>query len=218
MENREAIIRKVESLLALAGNNPSKNEAISAALKAQELMAKYDIELADVEESHAAEEIVTEVYNPKQSSHYVSKWKYKLASIIARNFRCRVYAVKRKVIVFYGFKNDAKIALQVFGFLFETGNRLAERYYRKCKREGRETKGILNTYLLGFCDGIREVLDKQCTALMLVLPKEVEDSYKEHAKGFSKISNKLSSSNDKRAYTTGRQEGKDTAQAREIEG
>lgn len=34
MENKEAVIRKIESLLALAGNNPNENEAIAAALKA----------------------------------------------------------------------------------------------------------------------------------------------------------------------------------------
>ena len=43
MESREKILEKIEKLLALAGNNPSENEAISAALKAQELMAKYKI-------------------------------------------------------------------------------------------------------------------------------------------------------------------------------
>lgn len=34
MENREDILKKIEKLLALAGNNPNENEAIAAALKA----------------------------------------------------------------------------------------------------------------------------------------------------------------------------------------
>ena len=58
MEKREKILKKIENLLALAGNNPSENEAIAAALKAQELMAKYNIELADIEGETPKDNIV----------------------------------------------------------------------------------------------------------------------------------------------------------------
>lgn len=141
MENKEEILKKIDKLLALAGNNPNENEAISAALKAQELMAKYNIELADVQGAESGQKIKKEIYTPKKSSHYVSKWKYSLSQIIAKNFCCKTYSLGRDAIVFYGYEKDAKIANQVFGFLFETGNKLADRYYRKCKKEGRETKG-----------------------------------------------------------------------------
>lgn len=218
MDNREDILKKIEKLLALAGNNPNENEAVAAALKAQELMAKHNIELADVQGNGAGQKITRETYEQGNSSHNVSKWKYRLSNIIARNFRCRSYTIQRRGIVFYGYEKDAKIALEVFRFLFETGNRLAERYYRKCRRDGRETKGLLNTYLTGFCDGIREVLDRQSTALMLVVPKEVDASYKEYTKGFINISGKLAKSGDIRAYRTGKQEGRETVTARSIEG
>lgn len=218
MENKEEILKKIDKLLALAGNNPNENEAISAALKAQELMAKYNIELADVQGAESGRKIKKEIYTPKKSSHYVSKWKYSLSQIIAKNFCCKTYSLGRDAIVFYGYEKDAKIANQVFGFLFETGNKLADRYYRKCKKEGRETKGILNTYLTGFCAGIKEVLDKQCVALMVIVPKEVEESYKEHSKDFRKMSNKLRTSSDGRAYQDGKQEGRETATARTIKG
>lgn len=218
MENKEEILKKIEKLLALAGNNPNENEAISAALKAQELMAKYNIELADVQGAESGQEIKKEIYTPKKSSHYVSKWKYSLSQIIAKNFCCKTYSLGRDAIVFYGYEKDAKIAQQVFVFLFEAGNKLADKYYRKCKKEGRETKGILNTYLTGFCAGIKEVLDKQCVALMVIVPKEVEESYKEYSKDFRKMSNKLRTSSDGRAYQDGKQEGRETATARTIEG
>ena len=218
MENREDILKKIDKLLALAGNNPNENEAISAALKAQELMAKHNIELAEVQGAESGQEITKETYTPKKSSHYVSKWKYSLSQIIAKNFCCKTYSLGRDAIVFYGYEKDAKIAQQVFGFLFETGNKLADKYYRKCKKAGRETKGILNTYLSGFCAGIKEVLDKQCVALMVIVPKEVEESYQEYSKGFRQISNKLRTSNDSRAYQDGKREGRETATARTIEG
>lgn len=218
MENREKILEKIEKLLALAGNNPSENEAISAALKAQELMAKYNIELADLEGQSADQSIVEVTYTPKANCHYVRKWRYKLSLIIAKNFCCKTYSINRDAIAFYGYEKDAKIAVEVFKFLFETGNKLANRYYLKCKKEGRDTKGVLNTYLVGFCDGIKEVLDKQCTALMIVVPKEVEEAYAEHSKGFKAIKNSLATSNDGRAYNEGRTDGRATATARGIEG
>lgn len=217
MENREKILKKIENLLALAGNNPSENEAIAAALKAQELMAKYNIELADIEGQSAKQNIVKEMYTPKANCHYVRKWRYALSQILAKNFCCKTYTINRDAVVFYGYEKDAKIAVEVFRFLFETGNKLANRYYLKCKKEGLNTKGVLNTYLLGFCDGIKEVLDKQCTALMIVVPKEVEEAYAEHSKGFRRINNSLAVSNDGRAYAEGKNEGKTAATARSIE-
>ena len=207
MESREKILEKIEKLLALAGNNPSENEAISAALKAQELMAKYTIELADLEGKSLEQNIVEETYTPKANCHYVRKWRYTLSQIIAKNFCCKTYSINRDAIAFYGYEKDAKIAVEVFKFLFETGNKLANRYYLKCKKEGRDTKGVLNTYLVGFCDGIKEVLDKQCTALMIVVPKEVEEAYTEHSKNFRRINTGLTTSSDGRGwYLPARQE------------
>lgn len=218
MESREKILEKIEKLLALAGNNPSENEAISAALKAQELMAKYNIELADLEGKSLEQNIVEETYTPKANCHYVRKWRYTLSQIIAKNFCCKTYSINRDAIAFYGYEKDAKIAVEVFKFLFETGNKLANRYYLKCKKEGRDTKGVLNTYLVGFCDGIKEVLDKQCTALMIVVPKEIEEAYTEHSKNFRRMNTSLTTSSDGRAYSEGKTDGKATATARSIEG
>lgn len=218
MENREKVLKKIENLLALAANNPSENEALSAALKAQELMAKYNIELAEVEGQDKSEEIVKETYAPKANCHYVRKWRYQLANIIAKNFCCKTYVVNRETTVFYGCSKDAKIAVEVFKFLFEAGNKLANRYYLKCKKEGHETKDVLNTYLMGFCDGIRDVLDKQCTALMIVTPKEVEEAYTVLSKNFGTLNGSLKISGDGEAYKTGQRDGKDTASARALEG
>ena len=83
MESREKILEKIEKLLALAGNNPSEKEAISAALKAQELMAKYNIELADLEGKSLEQNIVEETYTPKANCHYVRKWRPRLSQRIS---------------------------------------------------------------------------------------------------------------------------------------
>ena len=123
----EKILNKIKNLLDLANNNPNENEALAAALKAQELMAKYNVELDQLDEKKENREIVKEIYKAS-NKHEMKKWKIGLASIVANNFRCECYFLDKKDVVFYGYKEDAKIALQVFTFLYETGNKFAVRY------------------------------------------------------------------------------------------
>lgn len=213
----EKILNKIKNLLDLANNNPNENEAIAAALKAQELMAKYNIELDQLDDKKETREIVKEIYH-QSDKHEMRKWKIGLADIIAQNFRCKVYFMNKKDVVFYGYKEDAKIALNVFTYLYEIGNKFAVRYYNKCKKEGKETRGVMNTYLVGFKDGVAEVLEKQCTALMIVTPKEVTESFEEMTSGWKTIKSTLRLSGDTSAYSNGKSDGRDMATARNIEG
>lgn len=218
MENMEKILEKIKNLLDLANNNPNENEAMSAALKAQELMAKYNIDTSAIESDASEKELYKAVYHDT-GKHEMKKWKIGLAEVIARNFCCKVYFIADhgKDVVFYGYKKDAKIAVEVFKFLYQTGNKLAVKYYTQCRKEGRNTRGIMNTYLIGFRDGIKEVLDRQCTALMLVIPKEVSESYAEMTADWKTFSTSIRRANDNRAYDEGKRDGKDTATARAIE-
>ena len=218
MADMKKIVEKISNLLDLAGNNPNENEALAAALKAQELMAKYHIELAEVTRNRGEqEEIVTERCHADKMSG-MSKWKRTLAHIIAENFCCKTYLVGMKDVAFYGYQQDAQIAKQVFMFLFETGNRLARRQYNKAKKEGRYTKYVQNTYLMGFCAGIKEVLGKQCTALMVVVPQEVNDAYAVMAQNFRTIHNRIRADNSGSDYEQGVRDGKDTVSAKMLEG
>lgn len=213
----EKILNKIKNLLDLANNNPNENEAMAAALKAQELMAKYNVELDQLDDKPETHEITEEIYR-QSGKHEMKKWKIGLSVIVAENFRCRTYTIDKKDVVFYGYKEDAKIALQVFTYLYEVGNKLAVRYYNKCKKEGKETRGVMNTYLIGFRDGVREVLGKQCTALMIVTPKEVNESFDEMTKEWRSVKTTLRMSGDHDAYSNGKSDGRDTATARSIEG
>lgn len=218
MENMEKMMEKIKNLLDLANKNPNENEALAAALKAQELMAKYHIEMADISDQKDEEMYKAEYQDT--GKHEMKKWKNGLAAVISQNFCCKYYIIdlgSRKNIVFYGYKKDAKIALEVFKFLYEVGNKFAVRYYNKCKKEGRSTQGVMNTYLIGFRDGIKEVLGKQCTALMIVTPKEVEDSFAEMTKNFKRSSSTIRRANDPKAYEEGKRDGKDTIKARTLE-
>lgn len=214
----EKIMNKIKNLLDLANNNPNENEAIAAALKAQELMAKYNIELDQIDDKDPVNrEISKEVYW-STGKHEMKKWKYGLAKIVSDNFRCKYYCLDKNNIVFYGYKEDAKIALQVFTYLYTVGNKLAVKYYNKIKKEGKDTRGVMNTYLVGFRDGVKSVLEKQCTALMIVTPAEVVENFEEMSKGFTRFSANLSTlGRSNAAYDVGKTDGKDIAQARALE-
>lgn len=212
----EKILNKIKNLLDLANNNPNEHEAMAAALKAQELMAKYNIELSELDSDNSEKELFKAVYEDT-SKHEMKTWKIGLAAIIADNFCCKMYTLGKKDVVFYGYKKDAQIALEVFKFLYTLGNKFAVRYYNKRKKEGRETKGVMNTYLHGFRTGIQDVLAKQCTALMLVTPKEVTESFEEMSAGWGTCKSTLRVTSDNRAFESGRRDGKDAASARTIE-
>lgn len=212
----EKIIDKIRKLLAMTEENgASENEAMVAALKAQKLMAEYNLTVADIGDEESKKQTIAEVSCDAGKG---DKWKYKLASIIATNFCCKTYVVDRRYIIFYGYEKDARIATDVFKFLFNTGNKLADRCYYEYYKKGESTKGVKNTYLLGFCQGIYEVLGKQCTALALVVPKEVKESFAQKMSGAKIIRNKLTMKEDTRAFEMGRSDGRSTANARSLEG
>lgn len=215
---REDALETIKNLLETARRESTNEyEATSAALMAQRLMAKYNVEIAEVEGEKITDEIVKKIYRDT-GKHEMKKWKVGLSVIIAKNFRCEVYFYNKKDVVFYGYERDAEIALQTFNFLYDIGNKFATRYYNKCKKEGKETRGIMNTYLIGFRDGIAAELEKQCTALMIVTPKEVKDNFAEMTTGWETMISTVNYTRNAEAYENGKTDGKSVAQARSIEG
>lgn len=210
----DKMIEQIRKLLALAGNNPCEKEAISAALKAQALMAKYNIDLAQVEDEQSKEEIVKE-YCMKGTG--VSKWKNMLASIISKNFRVKFY-LSGDNIVFYGYKTDVNIAKEVYNFLAKQGSKFATRLYNKVRMSGGYTKGVMNSYLMGFVQGVSDVLERQCVALMIVTPQEVQDSFDEMVSGWKTVQNRIRYNEYSKHYASGRSDGRSVANSRAIEG
>lgn len=209
------VIRKVQKLLALAdtSRNPSEAEAIAASMQAQRLLAKYNLEITDVtgeEKQEEIEQVIADVGVGK-------KWKYTLAEIVAGSYCCKCYYHGTEMVVFYGFQSDVIIARRVFVYLFKVGNSLANKYVRQMKEAGEwNTAGIYNSFCKGFCYGVNSELQKNCTALALVVPKKVKDSFEDFSKGFKNINYNIRA-NDNQAYETGRIEGKRAMNAHYIE-
>lgn len=184
MQNEEKIIQTIRKILELSKNNPSEEEAKSAALKAQEMLAKYHIDMREVESIDIdAIDSIDEV----RVNIPAKKWKYELARIVANNFRCRHFYIGKGILVFYGHKTDADIAAETFKYLFNVGNRLAGRAVDKVFGETGTSTNVYNSFVAGFCAGIEEVLNQQCQALMIVTPEDVKTSFEERAKSMKNM-------------------------------
>lgn len=218
MQNEEKIIQTIRKILELSKNNPSEEEAKSAALKAQELLAKYhidmkEVESIDIDSVESIEEVRVEVP--------AKKWKYKLAHIVADNFRCKHFYIGKRILVFYGHKTDADIAAETFKYLFNVGNRLAGREVDKVFGETGTSANVYNSFVSGFCAGIEEALGEQCKALMIVTPEDVKTSFAEYSKNFGTISGgglRIGINEHCRdAYENGKTEGRHAVRSRQIE-
>lgn len=213
--SNEKIISKIKKVLELSKNNPSEAEALAAAALAQKLMAEYHLELADIEGIEDNDEI-SEVHVNVGTGN---KWKSLLAGVVAKNFRCKYFRYGSDVIVFFGYQTDAEIAATTFKFLFDFGNKKATAFYNKHRNEV-GGKGLKNTYLWGYVEGIREVFERQCTALMILTPPEIEVKYKERTEGArsSSVSFKTRNGNiGDKAHEEGRITGRMAADSRSIE-
>ena len=178
--DRKKLIDKIKKLLALAGNNNNEAECVAAALKAQKLIADNNIEDFELNEKtpENIEELLSDPYCGK-------RWREILAAIVAENFRCKSYILyssknswkngKMFQQVFVGYTSDASAALLVYNKLVEVGEVNAKLASQKAKKLYGTSQGVKNTFLLGFCYGVKLELEKQAQALMIVIPKAVND-------------------------------------------
>lgn len=218
MQNEEKIIQTIRKILELSKNNPSEEEAKSAALKAQEMLAKYHIDMKEVENIDIdTVESIEEV----RVNIPAKKWKYKLAHIVADNFRCRHFYIGKSILVFYGHKTDADIASETFKYLFNVGNRLAGREVDKVFGETGTSANVYNSFVAGFCAGIEEGLSQQCKALMIITPEDVKTSFAEKAKTMKDMNCSAmrigGDTHCREAYENGKTEGRHAVRSRQIE-
>ena len=214
---REDVIAKIQALFNITeANGSSKQEAISAALMAQRFISKYDIqenELFTVEDYEVVEVASDPVFR---------KFKYTLATIIADNYRCRYYitSVGRKhKMVFVGRTVDATAASLIFNKLYEATNDYANSESRMYRGKGRGLYGnYFNSAAIAYMDGIKAELEKQSKELMLIRPKEVDDSFAEITAGFSRARNTGMTSFGHVNYDKGVQAGRDAIRASRLGG
>ncbi|MBQ9001389.1 MAG: DUF2786 domain-containing protein [Eggerthellaceae bacterium] len=214
---REEAIGKIRKLLALADGNANENEAVAAALKAQKLIAEFDVQAAEISDGVPQGNPV----EVRTAAYSRADWRNWLASAVADGFRCKRYVSmtslgKRRVEkeqVFVGFELDARAASMTYERLAEVGERLAREECSRRRRLHGSARGVRNSFLHGYVAGIRSELEKQCQALLLVTPKAVADYYAGLDLGNAR-SRRLSLVQD--ASDAGRAAGRDAVRAGRI--
>lgn len=176
MANKEKALVRIQKLLALS-TSPNEHEAKEALLMAQKLMAKYGMTLEQAQVDN--EEIEYANISVEAKNHSFS---IPLATIISKNFRCKVYLYGGD-ITFYGHAEDCKICCEVFNFAYKEIIRLGNNAYYRAKSNYYNTVGFFTNYRNAFLYSLKCELEKQCTALMLITPQDVEDNFSSMMEG-----------------------------------
>ena len=87
MENMERTIERIQKLMALAMSDPDTPEAKAAAAKAAELLAKYELDMADLNEENK-NDILEETFKSyrKEDEH----WEQMLLAVLRSTFDIHV--------------------------------------------------------------------------------------------------------------------------------
>lgn len=172
--------KKIVKLLALA-NDANDEESMSALAKGQELMLQHNIDESDVfhykQEQKSKAVINTVIYEGRPQ-----KWLYRLARIIAKNFRVRYYYQSGKSIElhFVGIMSDVQIAQITFEYARGSASYCARQFLqlpdirRKYKRKWQLKQDYLEGYLKGLSQTFRKQVLTNGYELALQVPEVVQ--------------------------------------------
>jgi hypothetical protein len=182
----ESILAKIRKLLELASNerNPSRHEAESAMAKVQELLAKHDLELADIEASGRQtpqEEIGT---LPGKRYRRLDPQDKLIFDILARYFQVRLLYEPSgyesfdtdngrfcRRVLFVGKQTHVLIARYVYGFL--SGE--FERQWKSFAEATGKTRSSQRDFFTGLYHDLRDTLEREKkTRLETLTPDQKE--------------------------------------------
>jgi hypothetical protein len=166
---KEEVLSKVRKLFELS-NSPNENEAALAAAKARELLARYNLSIADLPADDP-----NSLLAPTELSVRVGKavrnWVKGLLIHVAEGFECQHIIRRRQgydtILSFIGTPADAEIAVYTFQFLYRQLHGFAERALPRLRRENRGWSGasLKSAYLDGAVKRIGERFTEQTQAI-----------------------------------------------------
>lgn len=212
---QEILVKKIQKLFALAdkSSNNSPEEAEAALLKAQQLMAQYNIAMEQVASQEESVEYSMEFCQHKGDKGFRAQ----LATIIARNFRCKPFIAAGQV-AFFGHKHDAQAAKAAFEYAYKFAKKRGDAMVASARKNQQITKGVFNSYVLGFLRGLELKLDEQCRALAIVVPTDVLTERKQRYDSRAYTGGMRSSCfYDQDSYSTGLSDGKSFLSRQQIE-
>ena len=206
MTDTNKMLEKVQKLLALAGNNPSEQEAKAAAMKAQKLIAQYNLDLSATSSEEVIQYKLLKAEHPNNNGY-----RGQLAAILAPNFRYKTIYLGTD-IHFFGREGDVDTCVGVFNYLYKTMRTNGCRQERIAQKEGRNAHGVANCYWAGFMRGLKDELGAQSKALAIIVPEDVKDKFTEkfpHTGVNSRMGVKHTGY-DKGAFDTGYTDGRNS--------
>jgi len=177
MENK--IIEKIQKLLALSGS-ANENESKAAMVKAQELMAKHNIEMQSIE-NHDSEYIREKTDNYKRES---VEEKY-IASILCKYFFVSIVRTRKSgysYLNIVGEKNNVKTAIHMRQYLTNTFKALWREYKIETGAAQKAKQSFYLGLFNGFCDKMKEQRAKteEKYGLVLVNDTKIDDKVSSH--------------------------------------
>lgn len=210
----ERILERIKKALNLANANDD-HEAQTSMLLAQKMMAKYGLDIEDVEDVNVntADKIIEMYATPAERTLW---WKKALAAVISDNFRC--YSITKAQrgrgtsrLVFMGRKNDTMIAREVFNFAVASVQAFSLAYLNEAGVVGiTERSRVQNDYIYGFIQGLQSKFNEQVEKEELGLAIIKDDALVEVFEDMnlkSGASTTISSAGSAEAYTKGFEDG-----------
>lgn len=154
----QKIIERIEKLFSLS-KSANEHEAQSALLKAQELLAKHKLSMADIELGNKSiEEVVHDVVAVNLRS---CGWKLSLANVIADNLSCYAWGIGSSYITFLGNESDVDICKITFDFAVRYIEERCQTIKKELKKRKVSVRGVSNNYSVGFIMGLRDQYERQ---------------------------------------------------------
>lgn len=166
-----AVMRRIQKLLAIAGDDRAdSNEAAAAASMAEKIMRKYELEHADVvrAEFKSADNFDTIdacVVMKKGQDHKPRKspqWAQWLAVAVARMHDCEVKQARTvelgACVRFFGYKSDVQVCAWVFDYLTTQVIRACRAYQKGGHRDKAESESYRRGFVMRLLGSIEQAV------------------------------------------------------------
>ncbi len=129
--DKEKLLDKIRKILAKASNNPSEAEAEMAANMAQEMLARYNLSMSDVQVKDSSQDEIVTDKSIVTASH---PWRRVLAPMAAKLYFCEYMFIAgggKNVHMFIGGKGNVAVATMMFVYFLATIEKLAQQSARQ---------------------------------------------------------------------------------------
>lgn len=171
----DALIQKLKKLLALAGNNPSQQEAEAALSKAQSLAIENGIDLALIGSNEQEDNVVREDMEFGKRLPTVNVY---ITNVLTKFFNVRIISTGSRYggrkLIFVGKQSDINTAKYVYTWLSDTMVRCWHSYYKKNDVDLNNKQ----SYLFGFYNGLVSKLEANKISVEKERLKTVDDQNK----------------------------------------